>query len=462
MKKLLTLIIFGISPFLVFCQVPQAFNYQAVVRDTAGNIQYNTTADFKIEILQNGNSIYSENHLGKETGKTGVVNFKIGMGSEKVGDFSTIDWSAGQYQIEVNLNDGDLIGKTDIVAVPFALYAERSGGSTDWFLKGDSILYNSNKWIGLGTDVPQQPLHVNGAGRFKSLQLWTENTEEWPRLRYKTTTGKDMYWEMPPGGDFYLFDPESQKYRLFFDKEEGFTGIWTTTPQQPLHVNGGGRFKKLQLWTEGTGEWPSLRIKTTSGKEMYWEMPESGDLYLYDPHRQQYRIYYAINGNTGIGTNQPDASLHVNGRTKTKVLEITGGSDLAEPFEITKDGKLPTGSVVVIDDQNPGKLVLAYKAYDKKVAGVVSGAGGVNPGITLHQDGVMEGNQLVALAGRAYVKACTVNGVIQPGDLLTSSSIPGYAMKATNKRKRQGAVIGKAMSGLDEGEGLVLVLIQPQ
>ena len=95
------------------------------------------------------------------------------------------------------------------------------------------------------------------------------------------------------------------------------------------------------------------------------------------------------------------------------------------------------------------------------MAGVVSGAGGINPGLTLTQEGVLEGGQNVALSGRVYALATAANGPIKPGDLLTTSKVPGHAMKATDRERAYGAVIGKAMSPLQSGEGLVLVLIQP-
>ena len=70
------------------------------------------------------------------------------------------------------------------------------------------------------------------------------------------------------------------------------------------------------------------------------------------------------------------------GTTTTKILEITGGSDLAEPFEMTGRNLVP-GAVVVIDQNNPGHTRASAKAYDQRVAGIISGAGGVNPGLTL-------------------------------------------------------------------------------
>jgi hypothetical protein len=148
--------------------------------------------------------------------------------------------------------------------------------------------------------------------------------------------------------------------------------------------------------------------------------------------------------------------------TTTKVLAITGGGDLAEPFEIAESQPIPKGALVIIDEENPGQLKLSHQAYDKRVAGVVSGAGGINPGLTLTQEGVMEGGQNVALSGRVYALATAANGPIKPGDLLTTAEVPGHAMKATDFVRWQGAVIGKAMSGLEKGEGLVLVLVNLQ
>src|SRR6185503_6009399 len=105
---------------------------------------------------------------------------------------------------------------------------------------------------------------------------------------------------------------------------------------------------------------------------------------------------------------------------------------------------------------------LAEGAYDTRVAGIISGANGVNAGITLHQEGLIEGGQNVALSGRVYALADAANGPIKPGDLLTSSSTPGHVMRVTDHAKAQGAIVGKAMSALREGKGFVLVLVSLQ
>jgi len=117
---------------------------------------------------------------------------------------------------------------------------------------------------------------------------------------------------------------------------------------------------------------------------------------------------------------------------------------------------------VVIDEANPGRLKMSDRSYDTHVAGVLSGANGVNPGIQMQQQGVLEGGKNVALTGRVYVQADTSNGAIKPGDLLTTSDIPGDAMKVTDHARAAGAILGKAMTGLGDGKGMVLVLVTLQ
>ncbi|MEQ8770469.1 MAG: hypothetical protein RIB60_08165 [Phycisphaerales bacterium] len=143
-------------------------------------------------------------------------------------------------------------------------------------------------------------------------------------------------------------------------------------------------------------------------------------------------------------------------------VTIRGGADIVEGFDSICDTAFEPGTVLVIDPENPGMLMCASGAYDRKVAGVVSGAGGVQPGIKLGQSGVLDGDIPVAMTGRVYVKATAANGAVEPGDLLTTAELSGHAMRATDADRSHGAVIGKAMTGLDAGEGLVLVLVNLQ
>src|SRR5262249_54825602 len=122
------------------------------------------------------------------------------------------------------------------------------------------------------------------------------------------------------------------------------------------------------------------------------------------------------------------------------------------------------GMVVSIDPTRPGELRLSTQAYDRTVAGVISGAGGVHTGLMLRQtESIADGAHPVALTGRVW---CWVDadsaGSVQPGDLLTTSDTPGHAMKVSDRPRAGGAIIGKAMTALERGRGLVLVLVSLQ
>jgi hypothetical protein len=171
-----------------------------------------------------------------------------------------------------------------------------------------------------------------------------------------------------------------------------------------------------------------------------------------------------IRNAAGVATITLDGDLSGDGRVITQELQITGGSDLSEQFDINPtDGELEPGMIVCIDPRHPGELIPSGKAYDSTVAGVISGAGGVKPGMLMGQQGTKaNGKHPVALTGRVYALADASHGAIKPGDMLTTSDTAGHAMRVTDHAHAQGAIIGKAMTSLDEGKGLVLVLVTLQ
>jgi hypothetical protein len=161
--------------------------------------------------------------------------------------------------------------------------------------------------------------------------------------------------------------------------------------------------------------------------------------------------------------NGATSTLYLNndgGVVRVPVLEITG-ADMAERFPVssTADETKP-GTVMAIDPANPGKLCVSSGAYNRRVAGVVSGAGDIPVGAILGNLPGHEDAPAIALSGRVWVQCDASNGAIEVGDLLTTSDTAGHAMKATDVLHAHGAIIGKAMSTLAAGEkGLVLVLV---
>ena len=168
----------------------------------------------------------------------------------------------------------------------------------------------------------------------------------------------------------------------------------------------------------------------------------------------------------------PKASMYVAddgmGWVVTDAIQINGGADIAEPFQVRPSDldlghKIEPGMLVAIDPDRAGELRLSSQAYDRTVAGIISGAGGVNTGMTLQHKGTMaDGDHPVALTGRVWCYVDADAGAIRPGDLLTTSEVPGHAMKVTDHDRAQGAIVGKAMTKLEHGRGLVLVLVSLQ
>lgn len=138
-------------------------------------------------------------------------------------------------------------------------------------------------------------------------------------------------------------------------------------------------------------------------------------------------------------------------------IKLRGG-DCAERFDV-EDGEADAGTVMVIVSE--GKLGACSSAYDKRVAGVISGAGGTFPGITLDNQGGSERKPL-ALNGKVFCKADARYGPIEIGDMLTTSETPGHAMRADDAVRAFGSVIGKALRSLKRGTDLVPVLIALQ
>jgi hypothetical protein len=146
-------------------------------------------------------------------------------------------------------------------------------------------------------------------------------------------------------------------------------------------------------------------------------------------------------------------------------VTITGdvvltGADCAEEFEVAASAEAEPGTVMVLDEY--GALQLSHQAYDKRVAGVISGAGHYKPGIVLDKQQSSENRMPVALVGKVYCKADAHHASIEVGDLLTTSDTLGHAMKASDPLKAFGAVIGKALRPLREGQGLIPILIALQ
>jgi len=329
-----------------------------------------------------------------------------------------------------------------------------------------TVLANGN--VGIGTANPSKLLHLYGAVNPRIMvEAPSDQTPEYNLKRGDNAfnlymnSGNDLaFWS---GGDRVTFT------------DDGKVGIGTTIPEQKLHVMGIGCFDlgggRVSISTP-LG-WPGIIALSSNGHRRDISFNDNG-LYIAvsssasGPSADN-GITILENGNVGMGTTNtnPSQRLTVRGNiliesasTGNPVVELGEGLDYAEGFDVSDNREIGPGSVLVIDPNHPGKLALSNQAYDSKVAGIVAGANGLGSGVRL---GVGEFDYNVALAGRVYCNVDATYSEVSPGDLLTTSPTPGYAMVVKDHTKAQGAILGKAMEKLAEGEKrqiLVLVTLQ--
>jgi hypothetical protein len=146
-------------------------------------------------------------------------------------------------------------------------------------------------------------------------------------------------------------------------------------------------------------------------------------------------------------------------------VEVTGdirlvNADIAEDFASAATSTVEAGTVMVLDVE--GELSESTTPYDKRVAGIVSGAGEYKPAIILDRHASLHDRVPVALMGKVVCNVDADESPIEVGDLLTTSSYPGHAMKAIDPARAFGAVIGKALRPLASGRGKIPVLVALQ
>lgn len=328
---------------------------------------------------------------------------------------------------------------------------------------GDYI-YNATDSIGIGTTSPDAKLHVSNGDIlisdattpfFSKLAFNSLNTASGYNdhqyitfARQGTNAGGYIHFTHGSSGNSMGLGMNTGTDQIHLS-DTGFVGINTHFPADRFHVAG-----NVRISNSGTfAMYKPSGLKTVNITAA--ESSTSGSA-------------MTMYNDDGLLTIELDADYSTGhkGRMILDEIQIKGGSDFAEDFSLKTspdEGIAEPGMLVSIDGSGEGKIVLSSKAYDKRVAGVVSGANGVSAGMRMGQRGTAaDGDLPVALAGRVYVRTTEEGGAIKPGDFLTSSSTPGHAMKASSAKRAVGAIIGKAMTRRDPETGYVLLLINLQ
>ncbi|MEM9834199.1 MAG: hypothetical protein AAF944_26435 [Bacteroidota bacterium] len=391
------------------------------------------------------------------------------------------------------------------------------GGETGEWIGGNGKLYTLTGKVGIGTTTPARKLHVWGSDHryFRvTSQGGTQfsNAVAGVELERRLNNGSILNWNIVnqevfkirrnTNTLFVLDENEAQfgsvgnsttlnvygKHLLGLNGELIGGALALRSGSDILRVDGNNIESNNHLTINNTTN-KNVRINTSSSEAKLniassgyqlklindanaWRIGASTDNWMVGTGKLVFSnsssssnalMVMTEQGRVGIGMTTPNRTLDVDGNARVTVLEITGGADLAEPFEVAGESIIEAGTIVAIDPHNAGQLKVASTAYDKTVAGIISGAGDIKPGMVMGQDGsIASGEHPVALTGRVYAKVDARYGAIQPGDLLTTSDTPGHAMKVSDASQAQGAIIGKAMTALEEGQGLVLVLVSLQ
>ncbi len=166
-----------------------------------------------------------------------------------------------------------------------------------------------------------------------------------------------------------------------------------------------------------------------------------------------------ISGQQGIA-GRFVGNVQITGKLEVADDIILTNADCAEAFDIADPTVVEPGMVMVLGEE--GNLQPSETSYDKRVAGITSGAGSYKPGLILDKQESSESRMPIALMGKVYSKVDASYGAVEVGDILTTSPTPGHAMKADDPFRAFGTVIGKALRHFPNGQGLIPVLVALQ
>ncbi len=337
----------------------------------------------------------------------------------------------------------------------FRLYTEETGGSAIWSETQNGVPVTNGLFIvalGANTALDETAFHQ---------PLWLEII-----VAGQTLSGRQPLYGAPyafslvPGAVIkgYIDTTETYSSTLTIAKFGSGQGlaVWALGGTS-TYIEGGGQ-------TRNSAALRVLNRNSTQGMAAYMENQSDFATAHFDNSGTGQVLYLTNGGTNSAGTgggdfiralNQPESDtqfrVSTTGQTFSDVGFNTPAADMAEMLPAA-EGLEPGETLVIGMD---GKLAESTRPYQRTLVGVYS----TRPGFVGGQpvDEVLEGHVPLAIAGIVPVKATTENGIIQSGDLLTTSSTPGRAMRATSSEP--GTILGKALSPLADAEGVVDVLI---
>jgi hypothetical protein len=217
------------------------------------------------------------------------------------------------------------------------------------------------------------------------------------------------------------------------------------------------------------GALETVKLEGAHGNLILGGNGEDGDITVKMATGENAVVVSGSSGMITVGGMGANGDIVVKNDHNIDTIRVTGSdgdiefvnADVAEDFEVDESALADAipGTVMTLDADS--RLVPSAEAYDPRVVGVVAGAGDCRPGIVLGRTGA-EHRLPVAMVGRAYCRVDAEEGPVAVGDMLTTSDTRGHAMRAADRERAFGAVIGKALSPHAGGAGLIPVLVALQ
>ena len=353
-----------------------------------------------------------------------------------------------------------------------AFFANRNGFSYQYTVRGAPVTGNSTLQAYQNSNGTVSIYLVLAANAYSYASYTVlENIQE-TVIASPTNVGPT-----PPGA--LVFDASNASYPpATFMGFSGDVGVGTSVPDKPLTVNGG-----IHLNMPGGIDWTSnqsLLITNsvdaaagdTGAQIWHGDGGAAGSHTLVFSSYPQtsaaltggYMMLNTATGNLNVsGKIQPSGGVvYPDGNTQT--IAWTGvlcGGDYAEAMNTASEKETyEPGDLLVLAADGNGAVSKSQEAYSTLVAGVYA----TKPGVIGRRASLLKdaGEVPMAMVGVVPAKVTAENGPIKLGDLLVTSTIPGYAMKGTDRSRMLGAVVGKAMSSLDSGTGVIEVLVTLQ
>ncbi len=505
----------GASPTLKFSDSSGVVHTRIGIAGAEGDLASGSSPN-DLVIRTEGNNIALTTNYGAPSALTVATSGNVGIGTSSPADLVTVNTAANDAGITIqganstggvsptfkfSDHTGAVHTRIGIAGAPGNLASGSSPNDLVIRTEGNNIALTTNYGapsaltvatsgnVGIGTSSPADLVTVNTAANDAGITVQGANSTGGvsPTLKFSDHTGAVHTRIGIAGAPGNLASGSSQNDLVIRTEGTnialatnsggpsaltvatgGNVGIGTQTPLAPLHVvlptpsphfPAGSPGVLIECSSTGTGS-PKLGLVDT------WQSPGNiAPMWGVDNDQDLFRIFRMPNFDTGgivylTIDNQGNVSVLNGGNLNVSGDVILQGADCAEHFDVSDEEQPEPGTVMVIDDE--GALRKSHEAYDKKVAGVVSGAGEYRPGIVLDKQDSGDSRVAVALVGKVYCKVDAQYSPIDVGDLLTTSPTPGHAMKAAEPGRAFGAIIGKALRSLAVGSGLIPILIALQ